>query len=301
METNDNSTIRLSISSSFFNTSPVRAIKQLIGPNATLISYTVSSVLTSSDELIVDATYRSLPITPFSIHYIPLSSIKHLIPNSEKYVATINSLTVKLNNPKLSDFHDYLPVRIKRTIINTSDTYESYYSTADDSTFTINENTVAPIAYFATTVVNPLNSLITPIHTFSTSFTIPSPTPLYPSSFTPPKCQYTIEDTVNNYRQTVSTIPMLSNISSISHSSSFPSSSATTSPIPTTAYIISSSVLPTTPIHGIIVVQPKRIPDLILYYPTNSFMLSAEELASIKSFINADIINYNNYHYLKNK
>ena len=300
MNSTISSTIRLSISSSFFNASPVRAIKQLIGPNATLISYTVSSILTSSDELIVDATYRSLPITPFSIHYIPISSIKHLIPNSEKYVATINSLTVKLNNPKLSDFHDYLPVRIKRTIINTSDAYESYYSTIDDSTFTLNENATTPIAYFATTVVNPLNSLITPIHQFSTSFTIPTPDPLYPSSFTPPKSQYTIDDTINNYKQTISTIPMLSVISSIMHSSTFPANSSL-SPVPTTAYIISSSSLPSSSIHGIILIQPKRIPDLILYYPTNTFTLSAEELASIKSFIESDIINYNNYHYLKNK
>ena len=292
------STIRLSIASSFFNASPVRAIKQLIGPNATLISYTVSSILTPSDELIVDATYRSLPITPFSIHYIPLSSIKHLIPNSEKYVATVDSLTVKLNNPKLSDFHDYLPVRIKRTIINTTDVYESYYTT-DNSTFTLNENATIPIAYFATTVVNPLNSLITPIHSHSTSFTVPTPEKLYPPSFNPPKSRYTIDDTINNYKQTVSTIPMLSNISSITHSSTFPTSSS--SSLPTTAYIIPTSSLPSTSTHGIILIQPKRIPDLILYYPTNNFTLSAEELASIKSFIEADIINYNNYYYLKNK
>lgn len=291
------STIRLSISASFFNASPVRAIKQLIGPNATLLSYTVSSVLTSSDEVIVDATYYSLPITPFSIYYIPISSIRHLIPNSEKYIATVNSHSVKLNNPKLSEFHDYLPVRIKRTMVNTTDIYESYYSTTDDSTFTLNDNASVPIAYFATTVVNPLNYLITPIHPYSTSFNILTPSPLYPSSFVPPKSQYTIDDTINNYKQTVSTIPLLSNISSIEHSTTFPVDS---SPIPTTAYVVSASILPSSSIHGVILIQPKRIPDLILYYPTNTFTLSAEELASIKTFIDADIINYNNYYYLKN-
>ena len=305
-------TLRLSINSSLFNSSPVRAIKQLIGPNAHLISYSTSSILTPSSELLVDVTFTSLPLSPFFIHYIPLSSIKQLIPNSEKYTATINSITVKLNNPKLTSFHDYLPVRIKPTIINSSTSYDSYYSTLDDITYTLSSSSPSSsplsssFSYFATTVTNPLNSLLTPLSllsssitsTSSFSFTFPLPNPLYPSSFTPPPSPYSLSDTISNYQQTLQTIPSLSLITTITHSPTFPTNLNPT--MSSTAYLIPYTSLPTNaPLKGIILIQPKRIPSLILYYPTNIYTLSPSELVSIQSFVKADEINYSNYHYLK--
>lgn len=302
-------TLRLSINSSLFNSSPVRAIKQLIGPNAHLISYSTSSILTPSSELLVDVTFTSLPLSPFFIHYIPLSSIKQLIPNSEKYTATINSITIKLNNPKLTSFHDYLPVRIKPTIINSSTSYDSYYSTIDDITYTLSSSPSSPsssFSYFATTVTNPLNSLLTPLSllsssitsTSSFSFTFPLPNQLYPSTFTPPPSPYSLSDTISNYQQTLQTIPSLSLITTITHSTTFPTNLNPT--MSSTAYIIPYTSLPTSsPLKGIILIQPKRIPSLILYYPTNIYTLSPSELSSIQSFVKADEINYSNYHYLK--
>lgn len=301
-------TRRLAINAAVFNSAPIRTIKQLIGPNAQLLTYKINSVVTPFDEIIVDVTYKDLPISPFTIYYIPISSIKHLIPNSEKYIAVINSISVKLNNPKLNEFSNYLPVRVKNTIINDVDAYEKYYSTVDDSLFELNTSSSPhsnACAYFATTVNNPLNSLITPLsligsnESASFAFTVPEPPILYPSdsSFKPPVSPYTMEDMIRYYKQTTATVPSLSLIETITPSNTFPSNGSTMS---TTAYIIDITVLPTDkPIHGIILIQPKRIPTYILFYPSNAYTISTDELQSIKAFINAEVINFNNYHYLK--
>ena len=300
------STRRLAINAAIFNSAPIRTIKQLIGPNAQLLNYKINSVVTPFDEIIIDVTYKDLPLSAFTIYYVPINEIKHLMPNSEKYIVTINSISVKLNNPKLNEFKDFLPVRVKNTIINDTDAYEHYYSTLDGSNFELNTSAShsQPLAYFATTVSNPLNSLITPLsliganETASFAFTINEPPTLYANdtSFKPPQSTYTMDDTIQYYKQTTATIPALSLIENIVSSNTFPSTDTMT----TTAYIIDASLLPTNkPLHGIILIQPKRIPTQILFYPTNAYTISPDELKSIKAFINAEVINFNNYHYLK--
>ena len=300
-------TRRLSINAAIFNSAPIRTIKQLIGPNAQLLSYKVNSIITPFDEILVDVVYKSLPLSSFAIYYIPIDSIKHLIPNSEKYIATINSISVKLNNPKLNEFSNYLPVRVKNTIINDTDAYEKYYSTIDDSTFELNTSSnphSQPLAYFATTVSNPLNSLITPLsliganESASFSFELSEPPKLYPDTFKQPKSPYTMEDMIRYYKQTTATIPSLSLIETITPATSFPAENNAT--MSTTAYVLDIDVLPSDkPIRGIVLLQPKRIPTYLLFYPSNAYTISPDELKSIKKFVNAEVINFNNYHYLK--
>ena len=298
-------TRRLTINASIFNASPVRTIKQLIGPNSLLISYKINTLITPYDEVIVDVVYKDLPLSPFAIYYIPTSSIKHLIPNSEKYVATINDIPVKLNNPKLNDFKDYLPVHVKNTIINDTTAYEQYYSSLDSTTYTLSTPTTTPhneISYFATTVTNPLNSLLTPLSLLTSSastasfgFSTTTPPILYPETFKPPPSPYDQASTIRYYQQTISTIPSLSLITTITPTNTFPHETAIT----TTAYLLDASLLPDTPIRGIILLQPKRPPTQLLFYPTSSYIISSDEIASIKSFIKSEVINYNNFHYLK--
>ena len=304
-------TLRLAINAAHFTAAPVRTIKQLIGPNAQLLSYRVSSILLPSNELLIDITYKSLTLSPFVIYYIPINTIKHLIPNSEKYTSTINGITIKLNNPKLNEFKDYLPVRVKPTMINNTDYYEKYYSTIDGVKYelTLNDPASAPIAYFTTTVTNPLNALLTPLSLLNDEFNYLSfgygdssntsqVVKLYPDNFTASDT-YNLADTVKYYKQTLSTIPSLSSVENIS--TTFDDNIFNIKEtVNTTAYVIPIDKLPTNkPIFGIILIQAKRKVDMLLYYPINTFRISVEELKSIHEFMKNEMINYNNYHYLK--
>lgn len=298
---------RLVLNQSVFSRSPVAAIKQILGQNSTLISYTVNSLVDWSNSVYVDVVYKSIPINSFDIYYIPLTDIKHLIPNSEKYVTTVNDCTVKLNNPKLTSFKSYLPIRIKKTIINDTDAYDNFYTSVDNSTFEFKTNvTQPPASYFGTTVTLPMNSLITPLSLInndssaSTAFEVTLPPILYPKDFKP---QFiTMESTINNYKQSLTNTKLLSIVNNIEDytSKSFNFDPATTN-YTTSCYLLHSSQLPDKSINGIILLQPRRIPDVLLYYPTNSYTISADEINSIKKFIEHDRINYFNFEYLKNK
>ena len=300
--------LRLSINYHYFNSHPVRAIKQLIGQNATLVSYKVNSVVSWDGNVIVDIVYKSIPIDQFSIYYIKQSDIKHLIPNSEKYITVVNGCNVKLNNPKLSQFKDYLPVRIKNTIINSTDDYENYYTQSidDDSSVELKSNSSNLANYFGTTVTNPMNSLITPLNCLidnnsSTNsgfgFNISMPDKLYPDNFKP-KDSYSLDETIKYYRQVAQSIPATSIIQDIEviDNNKLPDNQS----METTGYLINSSLLNgIDSLKGIILIQPKRICELILYYPTNAYTISNQEIESIIKFIEMDRINYNNFMYIK--
>ena len=298
-------TLRLKINAQLFNQAPVRTIKQLIGQNSTLLSYKLNSMVTWNGEVIVDVIYRSISIDQFTIYYIPMDSIKHLMPNSEKYITTINGCNVKLNNPKLNQFNNYLPVRIKTTIINGADDYEQYYteSIEQESLHELNNNGSELASYFGTTVSNPLNSLMTPISSLvdgvgNIGFSLTIPEQLYPKTFKA-KETYNINETLRYYKQSAQATPALQLVDNIKvyEQKQLPDVDSSNG---TTAYIINAELLPDDhSINGIVMIQPKRIPDMIFYYPTNSFTISVDELKSIKTFIKADEINYCNFMYLK--
>ena len=69
----------------------------------------------------------------------------------------------------------------------------------------------------------------------------------------------------------------------------------------TTAYLISASQLSKANcnINGIIMIQPKRQYDLILYYPTNAYTITETEIQSLLQFIESERINYFNYQWIK--
>ena len=328
-------TKRLAINASVFGQSPVRAIKQLIGKNATLVSYKVNSIVNWSGDTIVDIVYQTIPIDVFSIYYVPINEIKQLVPNSEKYITVINGCNVKLSNPKLSAFHDYLPIRVSRrsplsvasasTVTSSSasssvidvDDYERYYSIALDDEHTYEQNQAAinrqnesdEIAnYYGTTVTNPLNALITPMRLLtenrsklSFGFTLSMPNKLYPANFHAPEV-YSADDCIKYYQQQVKRIEALMLIDNIKASND--PNIFKVNEISTTAYVIDVNLLPKgndARVHGFILIQPRRIVRQILYFPTNAHEIDSDELDSIRQFIEADEINFNNYYFLKNR
>lgn len=304
-------TIRLTLNAKSFAVSPLNSIKQVLGQNATVLKYSVNSIITWDNNVYVDVEYKTIPIEQFSIYYIPISDIKHLIPNSEKYIATVNGCSVKLNNPKLTGFKDYLPIRIKRTIINDTNAYDNYYTSLENPNSGQLKTSISspPAAYFGTTVSNPLNALLTPLSLIGSdpSMTAPfmpisKPPILYPDSFKP-KPTYDTSATLQQYKQTLANTKLLSIVDNIEDKTN---SQFDFTQVPslcsTTAYLISASQLAkssNTPINGVIMIQPKRQYDLILYYPTNAYTISTAEIQSILQFIESERINYFNFQYLK--
>ena len=302
-------TRRLRLNYHSFSQSPVATIKQLLSPNTQIISYKLNSVIPWDGQVIVDVVYSQITIDPFTTHYIPISEIKHLIPNSEKYVASINNCKVKLNNPKLNNFKDYLPVKIKKSLINTTDVYDKYYAQLDDEEFVLSTPSATssePIPYYGTTPSQPMNAFCAPltlltkvlsnINEVSLGFNIELPKKLYPDSFKPKFISS--DECLQYYKQLLVKTKLLQNVDDVKIEPKLDFSNV--SMTSTTAYLISVEQLPnSSPIHGIILLQPKRIPDIILYYPTNAYEISIDEIESIKRFIEFDKINYYNYYYLK--
>lgn len=304
-------TIRLTLNAKSFAASPLNSIKQILGQNATVLKYSVNSIITWDNNVYVDVEYKTIPIDQFSIYYVPINEIKHLIPNSEKYVATVNGCSVKLNNPKLTQFKEYLPIRIKKTIINDTNAYDNYYSAIENPNLGQLKTSISspPAAYFGTTVTNPLNALITPLSTISSdpSLTAPFigpqlPPILYPNDFKP-KSAYDVAATLQQYKQTLTNTKLLSMVDNIEDKTGSQFDFTQLPSLTTTAYLISASQLSKAncSINGIIMIQPKRQYDLILYYPTNAYTISTAEIQSILQFIESERINYCNYQWLKNK
>ena len=290
------STILLTLPYHQFSLHPITTIKQHLTPNVTILSYKQSSIVTYDQTVLVEINYISLPINPFLIYYIPITDIKHLIPNSEKYICSINDCQVKLVNPKLSHFKTYLPIKVRSSMLPLQDQDDFYI---DDE---LKTNLSTPIQYFGTTVIQPMNAFCTPLSLLNkdlnspNSFDLELPPILYPNNFKPSFISES--DNLKNYKQCLVSAKLLNNVDEVIEINN--TNNITYNG--TTAYVINFSLLMkmNNSIKGIILIQPKRIPEKVLWYPTNSYEISKDELHSIDRFLEFDRINYFNYQYLKN-
>ena len=286
-------TTRLTIPHFLYFSNPTKCIKQLLGHNITIHSFTSNDIITSNDDVIVDVQYTSLPLSILTIYYIPTSSLKKLLPDSEKYATTINGCNIKISHPRIKDFPNIIPIRVKPTLSN------NYSSNAQLDT---------QFSYYGSTVTNPMNSLCTPLkymnHAFEPFYVDPV-TPIYTPEF---KSTYDLKSkqffndllqvTITSYKQSIPAFPILSSVDNVKSVSSFSECK-----LGTTAYILPFSSIPITassPLHGVILIQPKRIPQYVLFYPTKNFTICEEELLSIKDFLDQDEINYINFNYAMN-
>lgn len=281
---------RLAIPFFLFSQNPSRSIKQLLGQNISIVSYEANDIITDDECIIVDVKYTSIPFSLLKIYYINVATMKRLMPNSEKYVATINGCNVKISSPKFNEFSKVLPIRIKATLPN------NYSSSGQlESQF----------AYYGTTVSNPMNFLCTPLKYMNHKFE-PFETeiikPIYTEEFKnklalkiKENFNTLLENTIKYYKQSLNTFNILSSVDHVIYAKEFNDCN-----IGTNGYVISFDKIPTDKnINGIILIQPKRIPNFILFYPTINFTICEEELISIKEFLIQDEINYYNYQYVK--
>ena len=282
---------RLEIPYFMYSLNPTQSIKQLLGQNVRVISHSSNDVITENDSLIVDVEYTSIPFSLLKIYYVKVSDLKRLMPNCEKYVAVINGCNVKISSPKLKEFSKVLPIKIKATLSN------NYSSSGQlDSQF----------AYYGTTVSSPMNSLCSPLkyinhsfEPFDTEEIKPIYTPEFKSEFekkVKDNHQKLLDETMKYYKQALSTFNILSAVDHVTSEVK----NISECKMGTTGYVIPFDLIPLDKnINGIILIQPKRIPNYVLFYPTKNFTICSEELVSIKKFIEQDKENFYNFNYVR--
>ena len=303
---------RLNLPFSSFVAHPISTITQLLSPNATVISYAVNSVVSSDETVPVDVEYTSIPTTTLAIYFTPISKLKKLIPDSAKYVAEIEQCFVVINNPKLSLYKEFLPIKVIPILIedNAANSLENYYSTLNDE-YNMNTETNknaeqtstvveeyklqdAPsfINYMGLTVLNPLSSYCSAIIS-GVAFEVPEPVKLYDKE---PKINYynfTPEATVLGYKKKLSAFDILSNVTDVKFITSVKEAKGDSS----TAYVIEFNKL-TPPIEGIIMLQPERQYNLVLYYPHTLLTVNDDLFDSISKLIEYDRINLLNINHI---
>lgn len=275
-------TKRIKIPYYLYNNNPEGAIKQLLGQKINIVSYRENNIMTDDESYIIDVEYYSLKFSPLRIFYINVSELKSIIPDSNEFVIQINNCNVKIASPLLSSFKKVIPIIITEM---------------SENNYSVHGQLNQTFKYFGKIVRQPLNYLITPLkypnHQY-TPFKFEPIQPIYPSDYNP-KFNITEEDTKRAYRAEMIQCPILKNVDTIQTVKSFSDCKMNT-----TAYLIDYKLIPDDGTNGIILIQPKRLPNLILFYPTMSFNICAEEVESIKDFLVQDEINLKNYHYCMN-
>lgn len=281
---------RLEIPYFMFALNPSRSIKQLLGQNISILSYETNDIITDDERIIVDVKYTSIPFSLLKIYYIKVSEMKQLMPNSEKYVININRCNVKITYSDSEKYKNILPIRIKPTLSNN---------------YSISGQLESQFAYYGTTVTTPMNSLCTPLkyinhkfEPFETEVVKPIFTKEFKETFDKKlneKFNSMLEETISYYKQAAGIFNILSTMDHILNVKDFSECKAGT-----TGYVILFDIIPIDKnINGIILIQPKRIPNYVLFYPTKNFIICEEELKSIKNFLEQDAINYYNFQYVR--
>lgn len=275
---------RLKIPYSSFTKNSRKAVKELLGQDIIVRKIQSNSIITDDECFIVDVEYVSIKFNPFEIIFVNINDIKPVIPNSTTYASKINGCNVCIKIPKLQEYKTMIPITISPKLSNNN---------CSDGQMP------DQFSYFGTIVRKPMHSLCTPLkypgHQ-TTPFKIPPITKLYPEGYKLKK-EFTLEQTKEAYQAELTQFQQLKAIDNVVIAKSFSDCK-----YGTTAYVIDFGLIPRNRyLNGIILVQPKRIPGVVLYYPTNTYTLYLEELESIKSFLDMDEINALNYDFTMNQ
>lgn len=276
-------TTRLALPYALYASNPAESIRQLLGRHITIERFSHSDVILPGDTVIVDVTYQAIQLSPFRIYYVETKDVKPIIPDSDKYVVTINKCFVKMTIPNINDYPKIIPIRILSTLPSKTESIQAQFS------------------YFGTIVTQPLSTLCTPIRYINHAyepFDAPIVEPIYPSTYVIEKevvDNTALLQTVRNYKSALMLHNILNTVTNVVAVQKFSECKPGT-----TGYVLPFSEIPTDhDIDGIILIHSKRIPEYIMFYPTSSCTICVEELESIKRLLEHDLINYNNFKYVQ--
>ena len=275
---------RLKVLYSSYARNPHSTIRELLGQDVFIKSVHINSLITDDECYVIDVEYVSIKFNPFEVIFVDLSDIKPIIPNSTTYAAQINGCNVKIPIPRLSDYKSKVPIHIKPKLSDNS-CPEGQLPEA--------------FSYYGTVVRRPMHSLWTPLEYPGhkcTPFKMPPIEKLYHEGYKL-KTTYSIDEMKAAYKAEANQHNQFKSMDTIAVAKNF-----TDCKFGTTGYLIEFDKLPKDRyLNGIILIQSKRQPDVILYFPTNAYMLYIEELESIAEFLKADEINALNYDFVMNQ
>lgn len=274
---------RCKLSYRLFLINPTKAIRQLLGQDIHIISYVLNDAVFDDETCVVDVEYLSIKLSPYRIYFINKDDIKQLTPESHVYIASVNGCNVKIVSPIIKDFKNVIPLIINSSVTNN-------YSPAGplDMSF----------SYFGILARKGLNAYCTSnthIGQKNVSFMVEDIKPIYPDNYV---CSHVMNDaeTIAAYKSEVSQQSILNIIDNVVMVKKFDECK-----LGTIGYVMDYNALPKNEdINGIILIQPKRKPNLLLYYPIVNFTITSDEITSIIRFMQMDSINNTNYDYCIN-
>ena len=287
MEIDENTflkTERRKIPYNLFLANPKKVIKQLLGQGVVIKSCVANDIITDDECFIVDIEYYAIAFSPFKFYFVNTSDLKQLIPGSAIYATQINGCNIKIVISSMDKYKKLVPITINVNMPNNV----SSNGPLDQS-----------FSYFGKVQKQPMNFLCTPLkypnHQF-TPFKMEPIKPIFPADYK--YTSITEEETKEAYKSEISAtkFALLSSIDNIVIAKSFDECK-----MGTTGYVIDIKAFPKdVNVNGVILIQPKRIPTMVLFFPTSAFTICAEEMDSIREFIAMDEINAKNFDYCMN-
>ena len=264
---------RLLVPAKEFALHPINTVKSLIGLDAEVKSIKQNEIYREDGLLMVDVAYAALDINPSIIHFVKKSDVKPISPDSQDYGVKIQGLNVLINmiDIDMDKYNGYYPIQIMRKDFIEDRRHFQYYGKI---------------------CTKPLGYLCSPIMSKSL-FEFPLQQKLYPNEYKPKKiCTET--EMISRYKYELQKFGLLSNIDTIEKAKTF--SDCKNSLV---GYIIDwNEIKKQKLIQGIILVQPNRVPNIVLYIPSSMFMINETDIDNIDRFLKFAEINWLNYSYI---
>lgn len=264
---------RILVPSHEYSLHPVNTVKSLIGLDVEIKSVKQHEIYREDGLVVVDVTYVSLDLNPIMIHFIKKDELKPISPDSSEHGVKINGLNVLVDMSSIEKdrFKDYYPIQIMRK--------DAVY---DRKHF----------QYFGRVPTKVLGSLCTPLIAKNLC-QFPEQVKLYPEGFSP-KPDITESKMITSYKYELKKFHLLSGISNVSMVKSFSECKSALN-----GYLIKWEELKKQKLmQGVIIIQPNRIYDIVLFIPSPMFMITETDIENIDRFIEFSKINWLNYRYI---
>lgn len=251
----------------------INTIKSLIGLDSEVLHQVQDDIIREDGLLKVNVTYSSLDLNPAVIYFIKKEDLKPISPESRDFGTKINGLNVlvDMTGVETKKYQGYYPITVMRKDFVEDRKHFQYYGIIS---------------------TKPLGSLCTPL-TSKNTWKFKMPEKLYPSNFNP-KPDVTEGKMIAAYKNALQKFNLVSGITNIVSVKKFEECKTELN-----AYLINwEEIKKQEFLQGIILIQPARIYNIVLYIPSPMFMISKTDIENIDNFIEFSKINWMNYRYI---
>lgn len=252
---------------------PVNTIKSFLGVDIEVIRANQSDTIRYDGLVEIEVEYKSLEINPIQIYYINRSELKPISPDSQEYGTKINDINILVNiSPRMRQLYKTIvPLRVMRKDYAEDRKYFQYYGTV----------VMKPLGYLCTAFLSKGN------------WSVPDVQKLYPDKYFP-KTVVSEEKMISAYEFEAKKFKLFGELSDVKIVDTFDACENEL-----VGYVIPWERIQNETIsHGIILIQPERIWNMVMYVPTAMFSLNKNMIDSIDKFIQFSKTNWLNCSYI---